>query len=1532
MLFDSRAGRSLQLCIICLAITGFIPEIRGQQRIFAKVEPNAEAINSSADVYDPVSGTFGLSSATMTVERQAPTASVLLDGKVLITGGYNGSSLSSAEIYNPGSGTFTATTGAMSEARSNHAAVVLQSGRALVVGGFNGSSYSISAELYDPSAGTFSTAGSLTAYRGWHTATLLSDGKVLIVGGFDGTNYLQSAELYDPTAATFTATAGSLTVPRKGHTATLLPDGKVLIAGGQNSDGYLNSAEIYDPSTGKFTATGNTMTAARFSHSATLLSTGKVLVAGGYNGSYINSADIYDPSTGRFSATSGAMTAARSGHAAASLLSGKVLISGGYNGAYLKSAEVYDPSAGTFSGLSSSMSDPRQLHTATVLSNGRVLLAGGQNAKLVIFDVNVDQADNVSPNIVFSADSTVGFVAYAGSGTVLAFSPQTGKVLQRIDTGGHPVSATPLADGKTLAVVSALENRIFLIDMAALRLQSTYTFSNALFGFGSVLSLSPDGKSGYISSTGTGEVIKFATADGKESARLKGIPAPVQITVSKDGSLLMVVDTSNEELNFVDSTSMTQKYAFKPKTTFSTADFSIFTKAILSPDGSSGIVVCRDGAGGSGRAFIFRVSSGELLDTETVGLLPGFTGITPNGQNWVVLSELDLSLIPTYDPKAIQTLALANGDALGSANIAFSSDSRYAFYASSAHDLVFQHDLIGQGVVGQVQVGDDPNKSLEQPAGIAITPDGKTVAVLEFVSNNIDLLTSVTTLEAPKFIISGAQFSGVSLVNLSGSPTTFTLYALDNYGQIMTGADLVNPVEVVTGPNGQISKNISEIFNFDLTTDHVGRLSVYADQPKVAGYLSIGQITPTWFGYYLNRMDGLPLFRQQLYDWVVPEIGAKTGETVQLDIVNPNHTQQTYDLRHFAKDGTLLQEKTGNIAYPTNRTEQLFTDLFTTSTQDKVLITGGLTSTTTNSSAETYDVSARTFSSTGTMVTARQGHTSTLLYNGKILVAGGNSSSTILSAAETYDITTAAFTATTGSMINARYRHTATLLPSGKVLVAGGQNSSSINSTAETYDPATGTFTATTGSMTTARDAHTATLLSSGRVLIVGGINGDVVTNTAEIYDPATGAFTSTGSMATGRAFHTATLLSNGRVLIAGGYNGAYLNSAEIYDPSAGTFRAAAGTMNSRRNLHTATLMADGKVLLAGGSDGAATLNSVEIYDPSGDAFTAVAGTMSTPRKSHTASLLSNDKVLFVGGNSGSADLATAETYDPSTRGFESAAGTLSAARSGHAATYLVAGNEGFLRISCRQGLVFSEFVQATMDGSALNGIDIQKYAGITKLYSPQFANTPAFRSIVTLINGNADQDAQAVIKLHGADGRVLGTSSTQTIPRNGKFQISVNDLFQQDSSIQNVSGWLEVNNSIDRVVGTVGFTDDDNAFNTTFELLGAPLSHFVFPMVAADATYHMGLAFLNANDSAANVKMELWGPDGSLKRSTTFTISPGARSAQYLDGFFRGMDPILIGNVRVSSDQPLHSFALIHDTDVHFIAAVPAILFPEAQ
>jgi hypothetical protein len=351
-----------------------------------------------------VSGASFTAAGTMTSPRVAQTATLLGNGKVLMTGGTIAefTMTNTAELFDPASGTFTSLfPNHMFSARAAHTATLLPSGKVLIAGGFNYETSNrtlTTAELFDPATGTFTSLPSMTTDRRYHTATLLPNGKVLIAGGYRDTEVAtHTAEIFDPATETFTPLASTMILGRGDHTATLLPNGKVLIVGGYtccDATGLDSRADLFDPATGTFTPTVF-MGVILFLHTATLLPNGKVLIAGGYENSAIfnatNAALVFDPALGIFTPLP-PMTLPRMYHTATLLPSGKVLITGGalawLVGPYIltNTAELFDPVTGTFTSLSpgTAMTTTRIEHTATLLPNGKVLIAGGGNDGFVV--------------------------------------------------------------------------------------------------------------------------------------------------------------------------------------------------------------------------------------------------------------------------------------------------------------------------------------------------------------------------------------------------------------------------------------------------------------------------------------------------------------------------------------------------------------------------------------------------------------------------------------------------------------------------------------------------------------------------------------------------------------------------------------------------------------------------------------------------------------------------------------------------------------------------------------------------------------------------------------------------------------------------------------------------------------------------------------------------------------------------------------------------------------------------------------------
>jgi hypothetical protein len=401
---------------------------------------------------------------TMITPRQFHTATLLNNGKVLITGGWDNSSakLNSAEIYDPTTGTFSPTRD-MSLARAFHTATLLGNGEVLIAGGsdqciLHGGQCYEQCELYDPTNETFIATGEILS-RSQHAAQIFGVSDVLISGGIHGPGYTITADavIYDSVKDTFSSSYNPMNFARSGHTATSLGSEIIIIGGALKAEEFLGTG---GDETNRFEISRTASdTIVRVEHTATYINTPdstenlghKILVVGGNSASGILQSAylyIYHHNDQDEILEVGSLNTPRRGHTA-TLLSDKssVLIAGGLGPSeVLSSVEIYDHKNNVFSN-DASMLTARYGHTATLLPNQKVLVTGGRNSLGYV----EDSAELYCPSLFaggfeLTKDHLYDAGDFGGEATLLknGWVLITGGYNAPSELSGHPVDAASL--------------------------------------------------------------------------------------------------------------------------------------------------------------------------------------------------------------------------------------------------------------------------------------------------------------------------------------------------------------------------------------------------------------------------------------------------------------------------------------------------------------------------------------------------------------------------------------------------------------------------------------------------------------------------------------------------------------------------------------------------------------------------------------------------------------------------------------------------------------------------------------------------------------------------------------------------------------------------------------------------------------------------------------------------------------------------------------------------------------------------------
>ena len=214
--------------------------------------------------------------------RLAPTATLLLDGRVLVAGGRSQkeqTALRDVELFDPATGRFVAGP-PLPAPRAGHVALRLGDGSVLVAGGGGRAAVRLV-----PETAAWVPAGTLHAARSGAAGAILADGTAIVCGGETGARSAaaMSCERFEPQTATWTLQAlPKLRTPRSAAVTVVLPDGGLYVLGGQKSAEPKTTEQVerLEPGRGAFVPAPPLQRCRRM-HGAARTNTGALVVAGG---------------------------------------------------------------------------------------------------------------------------------------------------------------------------------------------------------------------------------------------------------------------------------------------------------------------------------------------------------------------------------------------------------------------------------------------------------------------------------------------------------------------------------------------------------------------------------------------------------------------------------------------------------------------------------------------------------------------------------------------------------------------------------------------------------------------------------------------------------------------------------------------------------------------------------------------------------------------------------------------------------------------------------------------------------------------------------------------------------------------------------------------------------------------------------------------------------------------------------------------------------------------------------------------------
>lgn len=580
---------------------------------------------------------------------------------------------------------------------------------------------------------------------------------------------------------------------------------------------------------------------------------------------------------------------------------------------------------------------------------------------------------NGFPGLVFSQDSSKAFVGLSGESEerqndhVMVFDPRTGEVLALVPVALNPTQLALTPDGESVAVVSILaqENQpkvvkpgeeptrgvISLIDVQTLEVQSIEILDVVFSAFNNVV-FSEDGRTGFVASASSDEIVRFDAQNLQEIDRLplEGGSRPITLTMSPDFRFFTVVTVGTqlgsderdvfENPDFVaviDTESFTLRTQVKPDTRLPDPeedgeDLSMFDVNLLphdfvgvnwlefSPDGKYGMLADQRDLTGSGsgtfipslgtnRAWLIDFEANQVVQSFQVGGLAMGTFWAPSGE-FVVVSDISFTFINPFTRESERINTPIGNFAPGTVP-AFSRDGQLMYLPSPSNDTLLVVNLQTREITRAVTLGNNSDVFPAAPMHAAVSPDGEIIAVINFNANQVELLRQTHRFFVPRVFADAEFFTGVAVTNATGSDVELLVSGFNDGGFILRDNTTTEEVEFV-------NPRLLELENGSQLAETAGQL-VQAGE-AFTGWLDFDSDVTGLSSFFLTgdtaltRLDGSLSQLRTSRKILIPEVRVTDGMNTEVVLMNPNLNSTSTTIQLFDRHGELVTQVTRTVA------------------------------------------------------------------------------------------------------------------------------------------------------------------------------------------------------------------------------------------------------------------------------------------------------------------------------------------------------------------------------------------------------------------------------------------------------------------------------------------------------------------------------------------------------------------------------------------------------------------------------------------